>query len=63
VVDRDEQAHAFAARNAICYLAQNIEQGVVTPLTYAYRDAILRGTGAADLTKAEAAALSTMGRL
>ena len=41
------------ARNAIRYLAQNIEQGIVTPLTFAYRDAILRRTGAADLSEAE----------
>jgi hypothetical protein len=41
------------ARNAIRYLAQNIEQGVITPLTYAYRDAILNATGAPDLSQAE----------
>jgi hypothetical protein len=41
------------ARNAIRYLAQNIQQGIVTPLTYAYRDAILRLTGVVDLTQAE----------
>src|SRR5215831_20210264 len=35
------------------YLAQNLEQGFVTPLTFAYRDAILRLTGAADLKGAE----------
>lgn len=40
-------------RNAIRYLAQNIEQGVITPLTYAYRDTILRLTGAMDLTEVE----------
>lgn len=51
------------AHNAIRYLARNIEQGIVTPLTYAYRDAVLRRTGAADLTEAEAVALSTMNRL
>lgn len=32
-------------RNAIRYLVQNIEQGIVTLLAYAYRDAILRHTG------------------
>ena len=46
--------YALAARNGIRYLAQNIEHGIVTPLTYAYRDAILRRTGAAGLTEAEA---------
>lgn len=40
-------------RNAVRYLAQNIEQGVITPLTYEYRDAILRATGALDLMQAE----------
>jgi hypothetical protein len=40
-------------RNAIQYLANNIEQGVITPLTYAYRDAILRITGAQNLAQAE----------
>jgi hypothetical protein len=40
-------------RNAIKYLADNIEQGVITPLTYAYRDAILSITGAANLRQAE----------
>jgi len=43
--DRAEVVHALAARNAILYLAQNIEQGIVTPLTYVYRDAILCRTG------------------
>jgi len=52
-----------AARNAIRYLAQNIEHGIVTPLTFDYRDAILRRTGAADLTEAEAVALSSTDRL
>ena len=63
LLDRAEVVHALAARNAIRYLAQNIEQGIVTPLTYAYRDAILRRTGAADLTEAEVVALISMGRL
>jgi hypothetical protein len=48
-----ESVRKIPMRNAIRYLAQNIEQGVVTPLTYAYRDAILRRTGAVDLTEAE----------
>ena len=52
LLDRAEVVHALAARNAIRYLAQNIEQGIVTPLTYAYRDAILRRTGTTDLTEA-----------
>jgi len=41
------------ARNAIQYLAQNIEQGSITPLTYAYRAAILRRTGKESLADAE----------
>ncbi|MGH7795575.1 MAG: hypothetical protein ACREQ2_11870 [Candidatus Binatia bacterium] len=41
------------ARNAIRYLAQNIEQGVITPLTHRYREAILRVTGTPDLRQAE----------
>jgi hypothetical protein len=41
------------ARNAIRYLAQNIKQGIITPLAYAYRDAILRRTGKETLTDAE----------
>jgi uncharacterized protein (DUF433 family) len=40
-------------RNGIAYLARNIEQGIVTPLTYAYRDAILQFTGSGDLEEAE----------
>ena len=40
-------------RNAVRYLAQNLEQGIITPLTYAYRDAILRRTQAVNLTDAE----------
>jgi hypothetical protein len=46
-------------RNAIRYLAQNIEQGVITPLTYAYREAILRATGGRDLEQAEQIILRT----
>jgi cation transport regulator ChaC len=41
------------ARNAIRYLAQNIEQGIITPLTCTYHDAILRLTGTIDLREAE----------
>lgn len=40
-------------RNGIAYLARNIEMGVITPLTYAYQDAILRLTGCSDLDEAE----------
>jgi hypothetical protein len=40
-------------RNGIAYLARNIELGIVTPLTYAYRDAILRLTRADILAEAE----------
>src|SRR5258706_9686693 len=40
-------------RNGIRYLAGNIEQGIVTPLTYAYRDEILRRTGTTSLSAAE----------
>jgi len=48
-----ESVRRRPARNAIRYLARNIERGVITPLTFAYRDAILRRTGAADLGEAE----------
>jgi hypothetical protein len=47
-------------RNGIAYLARNIELGVITPLTYAYRDAILRLTRSADLAAAESKVLSEM---
>ena len=40
-------------RNGIRYLADNIKAGVFTPLTLAYRDAILKKTGAANLAEAE----------
>jgi hypothetical protein len=50
-------------RNAIQYLAKNVERGLGTPLTYAYRNAILRRSGAANLTDAEAVASISMGRL
>jgi hypothetical protein len=52
-----ESVHQSLGRNAIKYLAQNIEQGIITPLTYSYRDAILRRTGAVDLAEAEDIAL------
>lgn len=48
------------APNAIKYLAQNIAQGIVTPLTYGYRDAILRRTGAFDLAQAEKLVLASV---
>ena len=48
-------------RNAIKYLANNIERGVITPLTYAYRDAILSITGAANLRHAEEIVLRSAG--
>jgi len=40
-------------RNAVRYLANNIVQGIITPLTYPYHDAILRRAGAVDLAEAE----------
>jgi len=40
-------------KNGIKYLRSNIELGVITPLTFAYRDAILRQSGAKDLVQAE----------
>ena len=40
-------------RNGIRYLADNIERQIVTPLTDAYIDAVLRKTGARDLREAE----------
>jgi len=61
LVERAEVVDALAARNTLRYLAQNIAQGIVTPLTYACRNAILRRTGAVDLMEAEAEALSSMG--
>jgi hypothetical protein len=53
-----ESVRRSPQRNAVKYLAQNIEQGIVTPLTHAYRDAILRRTGAVDLAEAERNLLS-----
>lgn len=48
-----DSVHEKPDRNGIRYLANNIEQGVITPLTYAYRDAILRVARASDLWEAE----------
>jgi hypothetical protein len=48
-------------RNAIKYLANNIEQGVITPLTFAYRDAVLSITGAVNLWQAEQIILRSAG--
>ncbi len=47
-----ESVHTKPERKGIRYLADNIDRGIVTPLTYAYRDA-LRLTGAIDLRQAE----------
>ena len=49
-----ESVSSKPERNGIAYLARNIEISVITPLTYAYRDAILRLTGCSDLDEAEA---------
>lgn len=62
--DADMNAESFARfaiesvsskpeRNGIAYLERNIEMGVITPLTHAYQDAILRLTGCSDLDEAE----------
>ena len=40
-------------KNGIRYLRQNIERDLITPLTYTYRDEILRLSGAKDLLEAE----------
>lgn len=48
-----DSARKNKTRNAIRCLAQNIEHAIITPLTYAYRDAILRRTEAADLKDAK----------
>jgi len=45
---------AAAGHDGIGYLADAIAQGIVTPLTEPYRQAILRLTGAADLAAARA---------
>jgi hypothetical protein len=47
-------------RNGIRYLADNIEQGIVTPLSYAYRDEILRRTGTTSLSAAEGEILRSL---
>ena len=46
---------AAAGHDGIRYLAEAIAQGIVTPLTESYRQAVLRLTGAADLAAARAA--------
>jgi hypothetical protein len=33
-----ESVRRSPEKNAIRYLAQNIEQGIITPLSYSYRD-------------------------
>ncbi len=48
-----ESVHKIPGQNAIRYIANNVAQRIITPLTYAYRDAILRRTGAAELAGAE----------
>jgi hypothetical protein len=40
-------------KNGIRYLADNIDHGVITPLTDAYCSEVLRKTGAGDLRSAE----------
>lgn len=46
-------------RNGIRYLVDNIERNLITPLTCAYRDVVLRLTGANDLAEAERRARGT----
>ena len=48
-----------AGHDGIRYLADAIAQGIVTPLTEPYRQAILRLTGAADLAAARVTCLDT----
>jgi hypothetical protein len=48
------------ARNGIRYLAGNIEHGIITPLTYAYRDEILHRTGTTSLSAAEGEILRSL---
>jgi hypothetical protein len=57
-----ESVRKQPARNAIQYLANNIEQGVITPLTCAYRDAVLSLTGGKTLGQAEEIVLRSAGR-
>lgn len=45
-------------RNGIRYLRNAIDAGIATPLTAAYREALLARTGAPDLDTAEAAAIA-----
>ena len=40
-------------KNGVRYLRQNIEANIITPLTYAYQEEILRRSGANDLLEAE----------
>jgi len=49
---QEGNAHALE-KNGIRYLEDNIEQGVITPLTEAYRRAILAATGTASLGDAQ----------
>jgi len=42
-----------AKRNGVAYLRARIKRGIITPLTYAYRDCILRMTGTSSLKEAE----------
>jgi hypothetical protein len=42
------------SRNGIRYLQDNIDRAIITPLTYAYRDAILGSTHTSTLAQAEA---------
>ncbi len=48
-----ESVRKQPGKNGIRYLRQNIEANIVTPLTYAYRNEILRQSGAKDLLEAE----------
>ena len=48
-----ESVYKMPERNAVRYLANNIVQGIITPLTYPYHDAILHRAGAVDLAEAE----------
>ncbi len=54
-----ESARLKPEKNGIRYLRQNIEKKVITPLTYAYRDEILRQSRARDLLEAEKVFLET----
>ena len=52
---------AAAGHGGIRYLADAIAQGIVTPLTEPYRQAVLRLTGAPDLTAARAIVAAHLG--